>query len=99
MRNLFYRREVKSRLFLYQYLVKFVYSSTNSMAEHNEYQIEKELRKLRRLENLTLWGYYQCSFSYPLIVSAACFCSLGHAISFFYWFAAASLCIRSFFSV
>lgn len=43
MRNLFYRREVKSRLFLYQYLVKFVYSSTNSMAEHNEYQIEKEL--------------------------------------------------------
>lgn len=67
MRNLFYRREVKSRLFLYQYLVKFVYSSTNSMAEHNEYQIEKELRKLRRLENLTLWGIISVAFLTPLL--------------------------------
>ena len=38
------------------------------MAEHNEYQIDRELRKLRRLENLTLWGVTGVAFLSPLLI-------------------------------
>lgn len=38
------------------------------MAEHKEYHIDKELKKLRRLENLTLWGLMGVAFLSPILI-------------------------------
>ncbi|MFA6652554.1 MAG: histidine kinase [Bacteroidales bacterium] len=38
------------------------------MVKQSEYEINKELRKLRRLENLTIWGISAVAFLSPLLI-------------------------------
>jgi len=46
-----------------------VYSYIHSlMVTKHEYEINRELRKLRRLENLVLWGFIAVAFISPLLI-------------------------------
>ena len=54
------------------------------MAAHNEYHIDKELKKLRRLENLTFWGFTGAALLSPVLLQQHVFILWAILAPFFF---------------